>query len=78
MQGGGVAGSCGDRVPQLESQGAQSSELCVWIGKEWAGRGPGSRWAESDAADKATNPGLVFLNCAWVGSGGGDWRGGFS
>lgn len=35
-----------------------------------------SGWAESDAADKATNPGLVFLNCAWVGSGGGDWKGG--
>lgn len=35
-------------------------------------RGPGIGWAESDAADKATNPSLVFLNCAWVGSGGGD------
>lgn len=23
----------------------------------------GSGWAESDAADKATNSGLVFLNC---------------
>lgn len=32
----------------------------------------GHRWAESDAAGKATNPSLVFLNCAWVGSGCGD------
>lgn len=46
--------------------------------RESASRGPGSGWAESDAADKATNPGLVFLNCVWVGSGGGDWKGGSS
>lgn len=50
--------------------------LCVWmgeagVGKE-AGRGPGIGWAQSDAADKATNPSLVFLNCVWVGTGGRD------
>lgn len=51
--------------------------MCVAGGREESARGP-SGWAESDAADKATNPGLVFLNCAWVGSGGGDLKGGSS
>lgn len=53
--------------PSLEAKEPKLG-ICVCIGKERAG----SRWAESDAAGKATNPGLVFLNCVWVGSGGGD------
>lgn len=31
---GGVAESCGERVPQLGSQEAQSWALCVCIGEE--------------------------------------------
>lgn len=52
--------------------------MCGWGKGEQTSKGLGSGWAESDAADKATNPSLVFLNCVWVGSGGRDWKRGSS